>query len=208
MLNLASRRCVIVGGGDVAARRGRALIDAGAVVTVIAPSLDDATAVLPCRVLQREYGEGDLHDAFLVVIATDNEAVNERIAMHARAAGVLTNRADKPDEGDLIIPAHTHHGAVTIAVDTAGSSPAAAAKIRRQLSAAMDPDWPLLLELIAPFRGRAQASIADNESRRRVLRALTDDAMIQRLKESGSSAVLAACEQLLENAKAPTVAND
>ena len=178
------------------------MLDAGADVTLIAPAMNEATAALPCRMIERAYRKGDLAGAWLVIIATDDARINDEVAAHAQEAGVLVNRADEPDRGDLMIPAHAHHGPVTLAVDTSGASPAAAGRIRRQLSAALDEDWPRLLELIAPFRRRAQRTIADESARRQMLRALTDDDMMRLLKDAGPDAVVAACERWIAGEQA------
>ncbi|MDU7476664.1 MAG: NAD(P)-dependent oxidoreductase, partial [Paenibacillus macerans] len=95
MLNLEGRRCVIVGGGTVAARKAAALTEAGAVVTVISPGV---TAWLQDRVregeiawLAREYREGDLKGAFLVFAATDSRQVNDSIVKEAEMLGIPVN---------------------------------------------------------------------------------------------------------------------
>ncbi|MFW6060327.1 MAG: precorrin-2 dehydrogenase/sirohydrochlorin ferrochelatase family protein [Phycisphaeraceae bacterium] len=197
MLKLTGRRCVIVGGGGVAHRRAAALLEAGAAVTVIAPAVEDKLAALPVSIERRAYRRGDLDGARLVVIATDDPAVNRRVAEDAAAAGVLVNRTDDPDAGDVAVPAHGRHGAVTIAVDTAGISAAAAATIRRQLSEKLDPDWPRLLEAVAPYREQVRQRIADRAERQVRLRRLTDEQAMNILKAQGTEALRRHCEALL-----------
>lgn len=186
---LEGRRCVIVGGGEVAARRARSLVDAGAQVTVIAPQIEEGVRKLAIACNERAYEPGDLGDAALVVVATDDAAVNEAIAADARALGILVNRADDPGAGDIAIPAHAQHGAVTVAVHTDGISASAAATIRRQLSAALDPDWPRLLTVAGPFRAVVQQHYPDATHRRERLRQLTDDTAMTILKREGEAAL-------------------
>lgn len=197
MLKIAGRRCVILGGGRVALRRATALLDAKALVTVIAPDIGTELASLPVALERRPYREGDIAGAVLVVIATDNAPVNRAAAEEARRAGVLVNRADDPEAGDLSIPAHAHHGSVTLAVHTGGASATASAIIRRQLSEALDPDWPRLLELVAPYRPRIQAVVADPRERSARLARLADLDALTTLKTSGPQALLQRCEELL-----------
>lgn len=132
-----------------------------------------------------------------MVIATNDGATNARIARDARDAGVLANRADAPDAGDLSIPAHAHHGPITLAVHTGGISAAAAAAIRRELSGAMDADWPRLLELVAPYRSKIQAAFTDGSHRTDRLTRLADADAMDTLKQHGPDALLARCESLL-----------
>ena len=189
MLKVAGRRCVVVGGGPTAVRRAASLRAAGARVTLIAPRVETGADLAETLLLQRAYQPGDLHEAFLVVIATDQREVNEQAAREAQQVGALVNRADDPDSGDLTIPAHAQHGAVTLAVHTGGISAAAAAAIRRELSDALDPDWPRLLEIAAPFRARIQEHYPDSQERQRMLIRLTDEQAWTVLKQQGPDAL-------------------
>lgn len=197
MLKVRGWRCVVVGGGSVAQRRAAALVEAGAAVTVIAPTVTAELAALPVAIERRPYAPGDLDGARLVVVATDDAAANQTVADEAAAAGVLVNRVDDPQASDLAVPAHDRHGPVTIAVDTGGISASAAAVIRRQLSEALDPDWPRLLEAVAPYRGEVQARIGDAAARQDRLRRLTDEQAMNILKTQGVAALRRHCEALV-----------
>jgi len=197
MLNVRGRRCVVVGGGSVARRRIAALLEAGGQVTVIAPQVDlDEPMRAQVNVVGRRYQRGDLAGAFLVVIATDQPQVNEAAASEARQLGALVNRADDPASGDVTIPAHAHHGPITLAVHTQSISPAAAAAVRRELSAALDPDWISLLQTIAPYRARIQAQCADPQQRQQKLAALGSAHAMECLKKGGLAALQTHCEEL------------
>ena len=202
MLKVVGRRCVVVGGGAVAVRRAAALAARGADVTVIAPRIDEAMRQLNVTLHERPYETADLDDAMLVVIATDSRDVNELIAAEARARGVLANRADDADRGDLSMPAHVSHGPITIAVDTGGISAAAAVSIRGQLSEALDPAWADLLTLIEPWRDRVKQSLPPGLNRQAVLRKLADCEALDLLKQVSAAAVESRCRTLLEQALA------
>lgn len=190
MLNLQGKRCVVVGGGPVALRRAGALLDSGGAVTVIAPVVEPELDALPIELHRRPYQAGDLSGAFVVVIATDDPKVNEAVARDAHAAGVLVNRADNPDAGDFTIPAHAHHGPITLAVHTGGASASASATIRKTLSDALDPDWPRLVELAAGFRPIIQQRYPDPAQRRERLMKLADPQAMAILKGRGKDALL------------------
>lgn len=198
MLKVQGTRCVIVGGGEVARRRAQALLEAGAHVSVIAPAVNDELAAMPVRIERRGYETDDLAGARLVVVATDDPALNQRIADDARGLGALVNRADDPDAGDVTVPAHARHGPVTLSVHTAGISAAAAAAIRRELSDALDPDWPRLLEAVAEYRRRLKQEVPDPEQRQDRLRRLTDPEAMRILKTRGVEALKRHCQHVLE----------
>ncbi len=199
MLHVTDRRVVVVGGGPVAARRAASLVDVGARVTVIAPETDVAIDALPGVDVQRRfYAAGDLDGAMLVVIATDDAAANGRIAADAAAGGVLVNRADAPEAGDLTAAAHRRLGPITLAVSTDGVSAAASARIADELAEAMDPAWPQLLAAVAPFRDRAWR-ITDAKARQSVLRRLVDEHAM-RLFGDSPQRFAAYCEQLIAQA--------
>jgi precorrin-2 dehydrogenase/sirohydrochlorin ferrochelatase len=201
MLQVAGRRCVVVGAGSAAQRRAASLLGAGAAVTVIAPRINRAFAtVLRARgatLKQRRYHRGDLRGALLAVIATDDAKVNRAAAGEAGACGVLTNRADQPDDGDCIVPAHARRGPVTLAVYADGIAPAAAATIRRELLGALDPAWPALLETVAPFRAAIQSQFTDPAQRRRRLLAMTGAKARALFKAGGKPALIRHCHGLL-----------
>src|SRR5215469_14117564 len=132
-LDLSGRAAVVVGGGAVALRRTRALVEAGARVTVIAPVVCAEFAELDVTVLTRRYVEGDLSGAWLVHAATDDAEVNEAVAAAAVAARIWCVRADTAADSAARMPAVTRHGDVTVAV-TAGGDPRRSQRIRSAIS--------------------------------------------------------------------------
>lgn len=201
MLRLAGKRCVVVGGGEVAMRRVSALLEAGGRVVVIAPKIGQPLLNQGVEIHERAYRKGDLAGAFLVVVATDDPEVNEAIASEAAEAGVLVNRADQPTRGDFVVPAHAHHGPVTLAVSTAGISAAAAGAIRRELSAALNPIWPQLLEIVEPYRSIIQNEFEDARMREQLLRQLTGPEAIEILKNQGPEGLRGYCQRLVDKAR-------
>src|SRR5262249_53741019 len=110
MLSLAGRRVVVVGGGRVALRRVRALLEAGANVIVIAPVVLPGLADLPVTLLARQYRAGDLAAAWLAHAATSDPAVNAQVAAEAERNRIWCVRADDAAVSAAWTPAVTHHG--------------------------------------------------------------------------------------------------
>lgn len=204
MLKVHNRRCVIVGGGSVALRRAKSLLDAGAQVTVIAPQIMSELVALRVTTEQRPYQAGDLEGAMLAVAATDDPTINEQVASEARIRRILINRVDRSinelsqeDELAVAIPAHAQHGPVTLAVHTGGISARAAAEIRDQLGQALDPMWINLLEIVAPYRVRIQSLFPDVHQRQDRLTRLTNTQAKLVLREQGAAGLIRYCEGLL-----------
>lgn len=197
ILRVQGRRCLIVGGGVVALRRAKVLLQCGAVVTLVAPRLHDELHHLPMTIHTRGYETSDLDQQWLAVIATDDAAINDRVHEEAQARGMLVNRADDSLLGDLQIPAHHHQGPITLAVHTQGISAQAAATIRNQLVQALDPAWPVLLEVVRPYRETIQSRCPDSRLRQQKLRELTGEKAMNLLQSQGIRALRQYCDALL-----------
>jgi uroporphyrin-III C-methyltransferase / precorrin-2 dehydrogenase / sirohydrochlorin ferrochelatase len=149
MLSMAGRRAVVVGGGSVALRRTRALLESGAHVVVIAPSVLPALADLPVTILRRGYQDGDLSAAWLAHAATDDPGVNAMVAAEAERHRIWCVRADDATASAAWTPAATRHGAVTVAV-TADGDPGRSQRLRAAIALALaDGSLP-----VRPHRGR------------------------------------------------------
>ena len=155
-LNLEGKKCVVVGGGEVALRKVRALLDSGARVVVVSPTLNSGLAQLArvetISLISREYEPKDLKDAVIVVAATDIAEVNQNIAKKARKHGILVNVVDRPEESDFIMPSLVRRGDLILAVSTSGASPALAKKIRMRLEQTFGEEYSPLLSLIKEVR--------------------------------------------------------
>lgn len=157
-LVVAGKRCVVVGGGSVAARKVAALVEAGAEVSVIAPVICEEIRALPVERVERPYRRGDLDLAWLAIAATDNTEVNRQVSADGHAARVWVNAADDPEACAFTLPAVLRRGPVTAAVSTGGHSPALAGWLRDQIAAQMGPEIGLLAELLSEARDELQAA--------------------------------------------------
>ncbi|HUB32618.1 MAG TPA: bifunctional precorrin-2 dehydrogenase/sirohydrochlorin ferrochelatase [Bryobacteraceae bacterium] len=132
-LDLRGRPVLVVGAGTVALRKARGLVEAGAVVTVVAPMWLPEFDGLPVRRVERRFRPADLDGAALVFAATNDRAVNRRVGAGARRRGIFANIADAAAECDFIVPARLERDGTQIAVSTGGRSPRLAAELRRKL---------------------------------------------------------------------------
>lgn len=157
-LDISRRRCLVVGGGKVAERKIEKLLACGARVEVVGKVLTPALVALKeiGRIVHHEtdYEGALIRGAFLVIGATDNDAVNGRIAEDARALGILVNIVDEPARCDFILPSIVEQGDLSIAVSTGGKSPALGKKLRMELDALYGPEYAILLEIMGKLRGK------------------------------------------------------
>ena len=156
VLDLTGRPCLVVGGGTVALRKVAGLVEAGARVTVVSPSLTPALLRLasgaPLRWRPREYAAGDAAGFTLVMVATDDRAVNAAVAAECRERGIWANCADDPARCDFILPSVLRRGAVTVAVSTGGRSPTLARLLREDLDALLPREVAALTDVVASVR--------------------------------------------------------
>jgi len=155
-MNVKGKKCVVIGGGQVALRKVRILLEHGADVEVISPDLYPELAELAergeIRALTREYQAGDLENAFVAIAAINNNEINQRVVVEARRRAVLVNVVDDAEKSDFIVPSYLRRGDVAIAVSTGGKSPALARKIRSRLENELGNEYALLACLIGEAR--------------------------------------------------------
>lgn len=171
-LNITGKLCVVVGGGDVAERKVNGLLIEKARVRVISPEvttrLAELTARRECEWRQKAYATGDLDGAFLVFAATDSSDVQQQIFRDADSQGVLVNVIDSPEQCSFQVPATVQRGDLTLAVSTAGKSPAVAAMVRRHLDDQYGWEYAQLLQLMGELRGKVIA-VGDTSAERKIL---------------------------------------
>lgn len=157
-LRLTGRRCLVVGGGRVARQKVEALVEAGAAVHVVAPSVSEGIQALSGVTWdERPYRDGDVAGYWLVITATGDREVDRAVYLDGETHGVWVNSADDPDHCAFTLPARLRRGRLLLAVSTAGSSPAVATWLRRRLEGEIGPEYGELVELVAQERERIRA---------------------------------------------------
>jgi precorrin-2 dehydrogenase/sirohydrochlorin ferrochelatase len=147
---------LVVGGGGVGTRKAIGLLDAGAHVHVVSPEISSLLEIAETRkpslrITRGRYASEHLVGATIVVAATDDSALNARIAREAREAGKLVNVVDAPELGNFVTPA-THRAGDLIVAVTTGGVPTAAARIRDEICRKLDSRYSTALEELAALR--------------------------------------------------------
>lgn len=173
-MDVDARPCIVIGSGETALRRVRALLDAGAEVTAV--GRDAGIEVLgeagKVHHLNRDYAPGDLRGFVLAYVATDNSAVARAAATEARELGIPINVADTPVLCSFLTSAVIRRGALQIAISTGGLSPALAKALREKFESMLGGEYELLLEVLGAARQRLKLDEQDAQVRSQTLASL------------------------------------
>lgn len=200
-VNLDGRRCVVVGGGEVAERKVIELLRVGARVCVISPKLtaelQGLKSVKAFEHIAREWKSGDLKGFVLAFAATDDPEVHRAIAAEARARHVPINVADEPELCDFITPSVVRRGDLQIAISTSGSSPALASRIRRDLQVIIGPEYETVTQIMRAARAYLRARQHDARQRARILQAIAASSIVEYVRQADWAAIDALLKQHL-----------
>jgi uroporphyrin-III C-methyltransferase/precorrin-2 dehydrogenase/sirohydrochlorin ferrochelatase len=169
-VKLKGQDCLVVGAGEIAARKIELLARAGAKITVIAqkisPQVSNLEASYPLNLLQKSFTPTDLRDYRLVVSATDNNETNQLIAKTAREQNILVNVVDNPDLCSFIFPAIIDRSPVIAAVSSGGAAPVLARLLRARIESIIPPAYGQLAQLAEKFRHNVKKHIKEPAQRR------------------------------------------
>ena len=167
---------MVIGGGEIAEAKVRALLDAGAIVTIVSPETTDGIKLQAAdgkiRHLAREYEYGDLRGMSLAYVTTDNPEIARCAAAEARELGIPLNIADNPESSAFISPATFRRGDLQIAISTGGASPAVARMLRQRLEQQIGPGYAFVLEIMRRARQFLRNRETDRCTRALVLKSL------------------------------------
>lgn len=168
--NLQGRLVLLVGGGEIALRKGRLLCEAGARLRVVAPDIEPELAGLAeqgggeCQL--RGYAADDLEGAVLAIAATDDEPLNARISADAQARGIAVNAVDAPHLCTVIFPAIVDRSPLVIAISSGGHAPVLARLARARIETLFPHSYGRLAQLAQRFRERVKAAFSQINQRR------------------------------------------
>lgn len=136
-LKIKERECLVIGGGSVAERKVKTLVDYGGSVTLVSPELTSGLEKLvelgQVVHIKRDYRNGDLDGFFLAVAATSDPEVNRKIYEEAEESGILINSVDDPDNCNFFVPSSVRRGDFQVSISTSGKAPYFAKKLRKFL---------------------------------------------------------------------------
>lgn len=197
-LRLQGARVLVVGGGEVAARKIRLLSSAGANIEIVARELNAELQMLvdkqSGRRVAAEFEDAQIRGCRLVIAATSDHALNERVAQAADAAGIPVNVVDDRSRGTFITPSVVQRGPITIAISTAGAAPVLARRLREKLETLLPAEYGRVAEFMEKHRPRVKEQIEDG---RRLWERFLDSGAVDRLLAGDEAAAEAEFEKLL-----------
>ncbi len=186
-VNLARKKCLVVGAGQVGKRKIATLASCGADEVLVldidpqnaecAEIRDNPTVRFECRKFRHE----DLDGRFIVIASTSNEDLNWEISRECERRGILCNIVDQPEKCSFIVPALYTQGDLTMAVSTGGGSPALARKIRKGLHAFFGSEYGAFLTLMGKLRPMVLALDMDTEVNSDLFRSIVDSPLMDAL---------------------------
>lgn len=168
-VELSEKPGLIVGGGHVAARKIEKLTPYGPRLTVVAPEIREEIRRTPgLRLLERAVSPADLAGWAFAVAATDDPAVNRRVAAACRTAGIPVNVADDAESSSFLFPSVVKRGELSVGVCTGGGSPTAAIYLRERIEALLPERFEEILDFLQGCRGTVKAGLSQEACRKRL----------------------------------------
>lgn len=184
-VNIRQQPCLVVGGGEVAARKVSLLLKAGGVVSVVSPQLSHELVEMQkagaITHLAREFTESDIKQPVLVIAATDNRQVNETVSKLAKQRGIPVNVVDSPDLCSFIMPSIVDRSPVQIAISTGGASPVLARMIRTKLEGCIPAAYGRLAALVDGFRDQVKTRFTNVNQRRMFWESVLEGSVAERV---------------------------
>ena len=203
-LDLNGRRCLVVGAGEVAARKAQQLLRSDADLLIVAPGAGEGIRALKqqgrVRYEAREFMPEDVDGCALVIAATPDKQVNSQVANAAKAGNVPVNVVDNPALCSFIMPSVVDRDPVQIAVSTGGASPVLARLLRVKLETLIPATYGRLATVVREFRGRVKQRFPEFRQRRRFWENILQGPVVEMLFAGREAAAIQALEDELNNA--------
>ncbi|HZG70629.1 MAG TPA: NAD(P)-binding protein [Chondromyces sp.] len=178
MLDLTGKHILVVGGGKVAERRIKGLLETKATITVISPKvtglIKELSAEGRIQWKKKRFETADLSGAFYIISATNDKEVSETIKQAAPPHQLL-NLADNPEESNVALPSVIRRGRLILTVSTSGASPKLAKQISRQLAQTFDESYEPYLDFLFKWRERIKKEIRDSQVKEKLLSRLLEE---------------------------------
>ncbi|WMJ88060.1 precorrin-2 dehydrogenase/sirohydrochlorin ferrochelatase family protein [Anaerocolumna sp. MB42-C2] len=175
-VDLKDELCIVIGGGMVACRKIRVLLEFEAEVVVVAPEFCECVMVLKDKItlINKFYEATDIKDAFLVIAATDDIQLNTRISRECKGLRIPVNVVDKKEECSFIFPAYVKKGAITVGITSSGKSPVISKRIKSRIKEVIPDYMEELVEILGDIRDEVQFLFEQEAERKLVYKQLVE----------------------------------
>lgn len=172
-VDLSGRKCLIVGGGTIAARKVQSVLEYGAVVKVMAPYICEEFSILKekygscIELCQKEFDEKDIADKFFVVAATDDEKVNKKVSEICFERNILVNTVDRKEYCNFYFPSIVRDGDIVVGVSSGGNSPVLARELRKKIEGVIPGNLDSINKWLGEIRPYIKEKISEEKSRKK-----------------------------------------
>ncbi|MDY0361531.1 MAG: bifunctional precorrin-2 dehydrogenase/sirohydrochlorin ferrochelatase [Desulforegulaceae bacterium] len=202
-LNLCRKKILVVGGGSVALRKTKRLLDAKAFVKVVAPLFHEGFETIRSNenlVLNlKTFEEKDALDVFLVFAATDDRELNFIISEFCETRGILCNIVDNPEKSGFIVPSCIKRGDLMLAVSTGGKSPALSRKLRKDLEKEFGDEYEIFLYFLGEIRNAILEKRRGNPENRDIFREMVFGNLLSSIKNKDIEGIETELRQILDS---------
>lgn len=207
---LLNKHCLVVGGGNVAERKLSLLIEAGAQVTLVAPSINESIHELikndskvSLTLVEGDYRSSLMDGMDLVIAATDDQALNEAVSHDADERHIFVNVVDNPSLCTFIMPAIIDRSPVTIAIGTGGTAPVLARLLRGKIEALIPHRFGALAGLAAKYRERVKAVVPKGPARKAFWEEIFEGEVAEEIFSGNQAGAESQLEARLDNGCSP-----
>lgn len=167
-IDIENKKCVIVGGGKVALRKIEKLLPFNPKITVIAPDIcDEIKNKKTINILQRNFDDSDIENAFMVISATDDNNLNAHIFELCQKNNILINTVDNKEKCGFIFPALVKKENLTVGISTSGKSPIYAKFLRKKIESSIDEKCDETIDILNKYRNLIKSEINSEENRKK-----------------------------------------
>jgi precorrin-2 dehydrogenase/sirohydrochlorin ferrochelatase len=202
-LNLCGKNVLVVGGGNVALRKTKSLLKAGAFVFLVSPEINNGFDQLKNNnnffVKIKSFEKEDISGMFLVFSATDNKSLNKDVMFLCRENGTLCNIADAGEDSDFIVPSSIKRGDLTLAVSTGGKSPALSRKLRQDLEKEFGDEYEVFLYFLGEIRNSILEKRRGNPENKNLFREMVFGNLLKSIKDKDIESIENELKEILDS---------
>lgn len=186
-LDLTNKLCVVVGGGNVALRKVKTLLECGGQVRLVSkgvvPGLEEIIKKGEVEYRKKLFSTDDISEAFLVIGATNDHSVNTLVYKTASEEKILVNIVDIPSKCNFIVPSAIRQGDLCISISTGGKSPALAKKMRKSLQKEFGKEYSVFLEIMGRLRPRVIENNPDVKNRTKLFSNVVESDVLELIRK-------------------------
>lgn len=200
-MNITNRLCVVIGGGEVAARKVTMLLKANAAITLCSPELchelQDLVNAGKINYINADFEASQLAGACMVIAATDDEGVNTEVSIAAKVLNIPVNVVDAPNLCTFTMASIVERSPIVIAISSEGNAPVLARYIRTKIETMLPTGYGRIAHIAGEFRDKVKAKFATTQERRIFWEGVLQGPIVERILSGQEAAARLALDEVL-----------